>query len=129
VTRRIRIELDEPAAKALHAALKAALTPSGGRARRRRLRGARGRPARAEVQPSDRECPSAGCDGKATWLVAKGRSATWKALTRDGSVTWTCPKCSRTWVIYLQAHDDDGAPAYRSPVDGDHNRPYWRSSR
>jgi len=29
----------------------------------------------------------------------------------------------------LQAYDDDGAPAYRDPVDGTYNRPLWRRSR
>jgi hypothetical protein len=82
-----------------------------------------------KVEPGDRACPSTGCNGKATWLTTSGRSKTRQALTRDGSVEWTCPQCSRTWLIYLQAHKDDGAPAYRDPVEGDHNRPYWRSSR
>jgi hypothetical protein len=81
------------------------------------------------VEPRDRRCPSAGCDGRATWLKPGGRSAAWRALQRDGSVEWTCPACSRTWLVYLQAHKDDGAPAYRDPVEGDHNRPRWRSGR
>jgi hypothetical protein len=82
-----------------------------------------------QLQPSDQACPSEACDGRATWLKAGGRTATWRALTRDGSVEWTCPSCSRTWLVYLQACTHDGAPAYRDPVDGDHNRPYWRSGR
>lgn len=73
---------------------------------------------------ADRRCPSAGCKGSVS-----ARSAAWKALVRDGSVEWTCPECSRTWLLYLQAYDDDGAPAYRDPVEGDHNRPQWRSGR
>jgi hypothetical protein len=73
---------------------------------------------------ADRKCPSTGCTGNLT-----ARSAAWKALTRDGSVEWTCPECSRTWLIHLQAYDDDGVPAYGDPATGDHNRPHWRSSR
>jgi Mn-dependent DtxR family transcriptional regulator len=73
---------------------------------------------------ADRRCPSAGCDGSVS-----GRSATWKALARDGSAEWTCPECSRTWLIYLQAYNDDGVPAYRDPVAGDYNRPHWRAGR
>jgi hypothetical protein len=76
------------------------------------------------VEPTDRACPSAGCNGRIS-----ERSAAWKALVRDGSVEWTCPKCSRTWLIYLQAYNDDGVPAYRDPVEGDYNRPHWRSGR
>jgi hypothetical protein len=87
------------------------------------------RPLPVQVQPSDQACPSEACDGRATWVKAGGRTATWRALTRDGSVEWTCPSCSRTWLVYLQACTHDGAPAYRDPVDGDHNRPYWRSGR
>jgi hypothetical protein len=79
-------------------------------------------PVRAEA--SDRACPSSGCDGRVST-----RSAAWKALRRDGSVEWTCPQCSRTWLIYLQAYNDDGVPAYRDPIEGDHNRPHWRSRR
>jgi hypothetical protein len=79
-------------------------------------------PVKAEA--SDRSCPSSGCDGRVST-----RAAAWKVLLRDGSVEWTCPKCSRTWLIYLLAHNDDGAPDYRDPVEGDHNRPYWRSGR
>jgi hypothetical protein len=79
-------------------------------------------PVRAEA--ADRECPSSGCDGRVST-----RSAAWKALLREGSVQWTCPKWSRTWLVYLQAHHDDGAPAYQSPVEGDFNRPLWRSGR
>jgi hypothetical protein len=82
-----------------------------------------------KVGAADKRCPSAGCDGEATWLSARGRSATMKALLRDGSVEWTCPACSRTWLIYLQAYNDDGVPAYRNPDEGDHNRPRWRSGR
>jgi hypothetical protein len=82
-----------------------------------------------QARPSDQLCPSEACDGRATWLKPGGRSATWKALVRDGSVEWACPECSRTWLVYLQAHTHDGAPAYRNPVEGDHNRPYWRSGR
>jgi hypothetical protein len=82
------------------------------------------RPLRVEATAADRRCPSAGCAGSVS-----GRSATWKALVRDGSVEWTCPKCSRTWLIYLQAYNDDGAPAYRDPVAGDYNRPHWRAGR
>ena len=78
---------------------------------------------------ADKRCPSSGCDGEASWLSARGRSGTMKALLRDGSVEWTCPKCSRTWLIYLQAYNDDGVPAYRDPDEGDHNRPHWRSGR
>jgi hypothetical protein len=81
------------------------------------------------VKPSDQACPAGGCDGRAAWLKAGGRSATWKALVRDGSVEWTCPECSRTWLVYLQAHTHDGAPEYRDPAEGDHNRPHWRSGR
>jgi hypothetical protein len=81
------------------------------------------------VEAEDRRCPSEGCDGRATWLKPGGRSAAWKALTRDGSVEWTCPRCSRTWLVYLQAQTRDGAPAYRDPVDGVCSRPRWRSSR
>jgi hypothetical protein len=81
------------------------------------------------VEPDDRGCPSAGCDGEAAWLKAKSRAAAFKTLVRDGSVEWTCPACSRKWVVYLQAHEDDGAPAYRDPVDGTYNRPLWRRSR
>ena len=86
-------------------------------------------PLPLRIDPGDRSCPSAGCTGQASWLTPKGRSATAKALTSDGSVEWTCPQCSRTWLIYLQAHNENGAPAYRDPVKGDHNRPYWRSGR
>ena len=82
------------------------------------------RELRIEAGPDDLKCPSAGCEGK----VAR-RSAAWKALVRDGSVEWTCPECSRTWLLYLQAYDDAGAPAYRDPDVGDHNRPHWRSGR
>jgi hypothetical protein len=87
------------------------------------------RPLPVRVEPEDRSCPASGCDGEAGWLKPKGRSAALKALVRDGSVEWTCPSCSRTWLIYLQAHDDDGAPAYRDPVEGAYNRPRWRSGR
>jgi hypothetical protein len=73
---------------------------------------------------ADRRCLSTGCNGSVS-----GRSATWKALVRDGSVEWTCPECSRTWLLYLQAYNDDGVPAHRDPVEGDHNRPHWRSGR
>jgi hypothetical protein len=73
---------------------------------------------------AERRCPSTGCKGSVS-----ARSATWKALLRDGSVEWTCPECSRTWLLYLQSYNDDGAPAYRDPVEGDHNRPHWRSGR
>jgi hypothetical protein len=82
------------------------------------------RELRIEAGPADLKCPSSGCGGKLT-----RRAAAWKALVRDGSVEWTCPGCSRTWLIYLQAYDDDGVPAYRDPVEGDHNRPHWRSGR
>jgi hypothetical protein len=82
-----------------------------------------------QVQPSDQACPSEACDGRATWLKAGGRAAAWKALVRDGSVEWTCPACSRTWLVYLQAYTSDGAPEYRDPAEGDHNRPHWRSGR
>jgi hypothetical protein len=77
-----------------------------------------------ETAPADMKCSSAGCDGKLT-----RRSAAWKALLRDGSVEWTCPGCSRTWLIYLQAYDDVGVPAYRDPDGGVQNRPHWRSGR
>jgi hypothetical protein len=87
------------------------------------------RPLPVRAETADRECPSAGCDGKATWLTTSGRSANRRTLVRDGSVEWTCPACSRTWLIYLQAYDDDGVPAYRDPDEGDHNRPHWRSGR
>lgn len=87
------------------------------------------RPLPVEVEADDKGCPAKGCDGKATWLSAKSRSATWKALVRDGSVEWVCPDCSRTWLIYLQAYGSDGVPAYRNPDEGDHNRPHWRSGR
>ncbi|HEX5781682.1 MAG TPA: hypothetical protein VFX80_07155 [Solirubrobacteraceae bacterium] len=77
------------------------------------------------VEAADRVCPSSGCDGRVST-----RSAAWKALLRDGSVEWTCPKCSRSRLIYLQAYNDDGVPAYRDPIEeGDHNRPHWRSRR
>ena len=75
-----------------------------------------------EAGPADLKCRR--CDSKLT-----RRSAAWKALVRDGSVEWTCPGCSRTWVIYLQAYNDDGVPAYRDPDGGVHNRPHWRRSR
>ena len=81
------------------------------------------------VSAQDRGCPSAGCDGRAAWLTAGGRSATWRALVRDGAVEWTCPDCSRTWLVYLQAYPSDGAAAYRDPAEGDHHRPHWRSGR
>jgi hypothetical protein len=81
------------------------------------------------VEPEDRRCRARGCDGEATWLKPKGRSAAFKALVKDGSVEWPCPQCSRRWTIYLQAYDDDGAPAYRDPVEGTYNRPLWRRSR
>jgi hypothetical protein len=81
------------------------------------------------VEADDRRCPSEGCDGRATWLKEGGRSAAWKALTRDGSVEWTCPACSRTWLVYLQAVTGDGSPAYRDPLAAEHNRPRWRSGR
>jgi hypothetical protein len=87
------------------------------------------RPLPVRVEPEDRRCPSAGCDERATWLKSGGRSAMWHALERDGAVDWTCPACSRTWLVYLQAYTHDGAPAYRSPDLGDHNRPRWRSGR
>ena len=70
--------------------------------------------------PEDRACPSCGCDG---------RLSECSALVRDGSVEWTCPKCSRTWLIYLQTYDDDGAPAARDPATGVDARPHWRSGR
>ena len=73
---------------------------------------------------ADRRCPSSGCKGSVS-----ARSATWKTVLRDGSVEWTCPECSRSWLLYLLAYNDDGVPAYRDPVEGDHNRPHWRSSR
>ena len=76
------------------------------------------------VAAEDRKCPSTGCDAGIS-----ARSVAWKAVLRDGSVEWTCPKCSRTWLIYLQAYNDDGVPAYRNPDEGDHNRPHWRSGR
>jgi hypothetical protein len=76
------------------------------------------------VEPDDRTCPSSGCDGR-----VGDRSAAWKALLRDGSVEWTCPSCSRTWLIYLQAYNDDGVPAYRDPALGVYARPHWRSGR
>jgi hypothetical protein len=87
------------------------------------------RPLPVRVEADDRRCPSEGCDGRATWLKEGGRSAAWKALMRDGSVEWACPTCSRTWLVYLQAQTHDGAPAYRDPVDGEYNRPRWRSGR
>jgi DNA-binding MarR family transcriptional regulator len=87
------------------------------------------RPLPVHVEPADRACPARGCDGEADWLKPKGRSAAFKALVRDGSVEWTCPSCSRKWLIYLQAVSDDGAPAYRDPVEGAYNRPRWRSGR
>jgi hypothetical protein len=87
------------------------------------------RPLPVRIEPDDRRCPAGGCDGEASWLKPKGRSAALKALTRDGSVEWTCPSCSRKWLIYLQAVSDDGAPAYRDPVEGAYNRPRWRSGR
>jgi hypothetical protein len=86
-------------------------------------------PLPVRVEPEDRSCPAGGCDGEASWLKAKGRSAAFKALTRDGSVEWACPTCSRKWLIYLQAYNDDGVPAYRDPVEGAYNRPRWRSGR
>lgn len=87
------------------------------------------RPLPVKVEAADQDCPSHACGGRATWLKAGGRSAAWKALERDGSVEWTCTDCSRTWLVYLQAHTNDGAPAYRNPVEADYNRPYWRSGR
>ena len=80
-----------------------------------------------EAAAADRRCPSAGCEGSVS-----ARSAAWKALIRDGSVEWTCPECSRTWLLYLQAYNEDGAPDWNPahpPVEGDHNRPHWRSGR
>ena len=80
-----------------------------------------------EATAADRRCPSAGCEGSVS-----ARSAAWKALVRDGSVEWTCPECSRTWLLYLQAYNDDGVPDWNPahpPVEGDHNRPHWRSGR
>ncbi len=76
------------------------------------------------VEAEERTCPSSGCDSR-----IGERSAAWKALLRDGSVEWTCPKCSRTWLIYVQAYNDDGAPAYRDPASGVYARPHWRSGR
>ncbi len=76
------------------------------------------------LEAHDRRCPSAGCDGE--W---SGRSSTARALVREGSVEWTCPGCSRTWLIYLQAYNADGVPAYEDPARGDHTRPHWRSGR
>jgi hypothetical protein len=87
------------------------------------------RPLPVRIEPDDRLCPSSGCDGEADWLRPKGRSKAFKALVGDGSVAWTCPACSRKWVVFLQAYDDDGAPAYRDPVDATYNRPLWRRSR
>jgi hypothetical protein len=87
------------------------------------------RPLPVRIEPEDRDCPASGCDGEAGWLKPKGRSAALKALTRDGSVEWTCPSCSRKWLIYLQSYNDDGVPAYRDPVEGTYNRPRWRSGR
>jgi hypothetical protein len=81
------------------------------------------------VEPDDRCCGARGCDGEATWLRPKGRSAAFKALVKHGAVEWACPQCSRKWTIYLQAYNDDGAPAYRDPVEGTYNRPLWRRSR
>ena len=81
------------------------------------------------IEPEDQRCPSSGCDGEATWLRPKGRSAAFKALVGDGSVAWTCPACSRKWVVYLQGYNDDGAPAYRDPDEAAYNRPRWRRSR
>jgi hypothetical protein len=81
------------------------------------------------VEPADRRCAARGCDDEATWLKPKGRSAAFKALVSEGSVEWTCPQCSRKWTIYLQAHNDDGTPAYRGPDDAAYNRPLWRRSR
>jgi Mn-dependent DtxR family transcriptional regulator len=77
-----------------------------------------------EADPADLRCPSVDCGGRLT-----RRSAAWKALVRDGSVEWTCPDCSRTWLLYLQAYNDVGAPAYRDPDEGNHNRPHWRAGR
>ena len=77
-----------------------------------------------EATPADRRCPSTGCTGNIA-----ARSAAWRTLRRDGSVEWTCPECSRTWLLYLQAYRGDGAPAYRDPAEGDRNRPHWRSGR
>jgi hypothetical protein len=85
-------------------------------------------PLPVRVEPDDRRCPSDGCDGEATWLKP-GRAKAWQALTRDGSVEWTCAGCSRTWLVYLQAFDADGAPAYLDPAAGEYNRPRWRSGR
>ena len=86
------------------------------------------RPLPVRVEPEDRRCPAGRCDGRATWLKP-GRSDEWRALLRDGSVEWACPACARTWLVYLQAYTSDGAPAYRDPADGDHNRPHWRRGR
>jgi hypothetical protein len=87
------------------------------------------RPLPVRVRPEDRVCPSPGCESRAAWLKPGSRSAAWRALVRDGSVEWRCDACSRAWLVYLQAHDDGGAPAYRDPADGDHNRPRWRGGR
>jgi hypothetical protein len=81
------------------------------------------------VEPDDRRCRARECDGEATWLKPRGRSAAFRALVNEGSVEWTCPQCSRRWTIYLQAFNDDGAPAYRDPVEGAYNQPLWRRSR
>ena len=79
-----------------------------------------------EAAAADRRCPSAGCEGSVS-----ARSAAWKALVRDGSVEWTCPECSRTWLLYLQAYNETGPrlEPRPPPVEGDHNRPHWRSGR
>jgi hypothetical protein len=87
------------------------------------------RPLPVRVERDDRSCPAGGCDGEADWLKPKGRTAAFKALTRDGSVEWACPSCSRKWLIYLQAYNDDGVPAYRDPVQAAYNRPRWRGGR
>jgi hypothetical protein len=85
-------------------------------------------PLPVRIEPEDRRCPAARCDGRATWLKP-GRSEAWKTLLRDGAVEWACPACARTWLVYLQACEPSGAPAYRNPAGADHNRPYRRSGR
>jgi len=87
--KRIRIELDEAGARALHAALTSVLASEA-------LAADQASAARGVLEQLDRRVPD-----------------------------WVAEDPEQTVLAALAEAD----PAYRDPVEGDRNRPHWRSGR
>lgn len=84
------------------------------------------------ISREDREHPAwydddhRSCWSPASWLQRSSKTKLFATLKRDGSVVWSCNRCSHTWLVYLQAFTADGKPAYADPAAGAYNRPLWR---